>query len=76
MMPNITGMQLHQELVERGSILADRMVFITGSAYLSSAQSYLESVDLPCLDKPFDWAEVRALIKQSPVDRSSIDAVE
>ncbi len=63
MMPNMTGMQLYERLLDTRPALAERVVFVTGSAYTDSATAFLKNVDRPCLDKPFDWDEVRALVE-------------
>ena len=63
MMPEMTGMDLHAELCLRAPEEAERMVFITGGAFTPRAQTFLEKVENPRLDKPIDLGRLRALIR-------------
>jgi PAS domain S-box-containing protein len=62
MMPVLTGMDLHARLMIEAPDLAARMVFVTGGAFTSRARAFLERVDNPRLEKPFDLHELRALV--------------
>ncbi|MBX3251017.1 MAG: response regulator [Myxococcales bacterium] len=62
MMPGRTGMDVHAELEARNPKLARRMIFMTGGAYTSGAQRFLERVAPPCLQKPFFIDDVRAVV--------------
>ncbi len=64
MMPQMTGMELHQELCTSLPDQAARMVFLTGGAFTSGARGFLEKVDNPRIDKPFDVPALRSLIKE------------
>jgi PAS domain S-box-containing protein len=62
MMPDITGMDLHESIsVQRPEILP-HMVFMTAGAFTPRAASFLERVVSRRIDKPFDPAKVRALL--------------
>jgi CheY-like chemotaxis protein len=61
MMPEQTGEGLHTELTRRLPDQAERMVFLTGGAFTPRAREFLERVQNPCMEKPFDGADVRAL---------------
>ncbi len=50
MMPNVTGMDLHEWLVKHHPDLADRMIFVTGGAFTPRARTFLERVDNPRLN--------------------------
>lgn len=62
MMPGVTGMQIHADLLGRDAEQADRMVFLSGGAYTPSATEFLARVPNERLDKPFDIDELRALV--------------
>jgi PAS domain S-box-containing protein len=64
MMQHGSGMELHAELVRRGSDLARRMAFMTGGAYTPEARRLLASVSNPCIDKPFGPAELTSVVDQ------------
>jgi signal transduction histidine kinase len=54
MMPEMTGMDVHDELVRRAPNLAGRMVFLTGGAFSEGARLFLEAVPNPRIDKPVE----------------------
>lgn len=53
MMPRMTGMDLHAELVRSAPELAARMVFLTGGAFTPRSQAFLETEGLKWIEKPF-----------------------
>lgn len=53
MMPEVTGMDLHEAIARTDPALASRMVFMTGGAYTDRAQAFLEGMPERRLDKPF-----------------------
>jgi CheY-like chemotaxis protein/anti-sigma regulatory factor (Ser/Thr protein kinase) len=69
MMPELSGMDLHQHLRASNPGLADRLVFMTGGAFTPAAQAFLARVPNERFDKPFDAATLRALVRAG-VDRS------
>lgn len=62
MMPEITGMDLHDELLRLTPDQAARMVFTTGGAFSSPARLFLERVGNPRLEKPFDITRLETII--------------
>jgi signal transduction histidine kinase/DNA-binding NarL/FixJ family response regulator len=62
MMPTMTGMDLHEALLRAVPEQAARMIFLTGGAFTERARAFLSSVANARLDKPFDPAELRALV--------------
>jgi CheY-like chemotaxis protein len=62
MMPQMTGMELHAELVRLSPELAGRMVFVTGGAFTPGARAFLDSVPNQRLEKPFDAQQLRAVL--------------
>jgi CheY-like chemotaxis protein len=53
MMPEISGMDVHAQLVRRDPAHAGRMVFVTGGAFTASAQAFLDGIGNRKLAKPF-----------------------
>ncbi len=62
MMPDMTGMELFAELEQRAPLLATRVIFLTGGAFTASARAFLESVENPHMEKPFNMSSLRALV--------------
>ena len=64
MMPAITGIDLHQHVVEKNPTLAAKFVFMTGGTYTARARDYLEKVSNPRLTKPFEIGDLVAAIEE------------
>jgi CheY-like chemotaxis protein len=64
MMPEMTGMELHAQLLAAEPARAARMVFVTGGAYTPAAQSFLERVENPRLEKPFEPEKLRERVRE------------
>jgi ligand-binding sensor domain-containing protein/signal transduction histidine kinase/CheY-like chemotaxis protein len=64
MMPEMTGMELHAQLSAVEPARAERMVFVTGGAYTPAAQSFLERVANPRLEKPFEPEKLRERVRE------------
>jgi PAS domain S-box-containing protein len=62
MMPQMTGMEFFAEVAPFG--LSDRIIFLTGGAFTPAARQFLDSVPNRYLEKPFDAAQLRALIDE------------
>jgi FixJ family two-component response regulator len=62
MMPQMTGMELHAELVRLAPELAGRMVFVTGGAFTPGARAFLDNIPNQRLEKPFDAQQLRAVL--------------
>ncbi len=60
MMPGTTGMDLYTIVRAKSPPLAERIVFVTGGAFVPRVAEFLSSVNNPKLDKPVD---LRALTK-------------
>ena len=52
-LPDLTGMDIYEELVRRQTGQDARMVFVTGGACTERARAFLTAVSNPCLLKPF-----------------------
>lgn len=64
MMPELSGIELHELLERDDPELAKRTVFLTGGAFTGRAQTFLEAVGQPHLEKPVDLKTVRELLME------------
>jgi CheY-like chemotaxis protein len=62
MMPEMSGIDLHEALTRQAPDDARRMVFLTGGAFTERARLFLERVSNPRLEKPFDPRELRSVV--------------
>jgi len=62
MMPELSGIELHGLLEQDDPELAKRTIFLTGGAFSGRAQSFLDAVGQPHLEKPVDVKTVRELL--------------
>jgi len=62
MMPELSGIELHAVLERDDPELAKRTVFLTGGAFSGRAQTFLETIGQPHLEKPVDLKAVRELL--------------
>jgi CheY-like chemotaxis protein len=63
MMPGMTGMDLHEELLRVAPDQAERMVFVTGGAVTTRARDFVATVPNEVLDKPFDVKRLREIVR-------------
>jgi PAS domain S-box-containing protein len=79
MMPELSGIELHELLEQDDPELAKRTVFLTGGAFSGRAQTFLAGVGQPHLEKPVDLKTVRDLLlelSQTPSkQRSSVKSL-
>jgi PAS domain S-box-containing protein len=64
MMPVMTGMDLHEQVHACAPDQARRMIFLTGGAFTPKARGFLDGIDNPRLEKPFDVDHLRAVINR------------
>lgn len=64
MMPQVTGMELHDELLVLDAAQAERMIFLTGGAFTPAAQQFLSDGSIEYIEKPFDSATLRAVVQR------------
>jgi signal transduction histidine kinase len=64
MMPEVTGMQIHDELSRSVPEQADRMVFLTGGAFTPGAREFLDTIPNPRIDKPFEMTNLLAIVAE------------
>jgi PAS domain S-box-containing protein len=62
MMPDLTGMDLHDSVKAQRPEMLARMVFMSAGAFTPRAVAFLERVAVRRIDKPFDPAQVRSLL--------------
>jgi PAS domain S-box-containing protein len=64
MMPELTGMDLYDTLLEIAPRQAQAMLFVTGGAFTPSARAFLDRVPNATIDKPFDVATLTAGLRR------------
>ncbi|HET7824917.1 MAG TPA: ATP-binding protein [Anaeromyxobacter sp.] len=64
MMPEITGMDLAERLDREAPDAARRLVFMTGGAFTPRAREFLDDPARRHIEKPFDLAAMRALVRE------------
>jgi PAS domain S-box-containing protein len=64
MMPQMTGMQLHDAIAPLAADQAKAMVFLTGGAFTPEAQAFLARIVNPRFDKPFDVTALRNAVNE------------
>jgi two-component system cell cycle sensor histidine kinase/response regulator CckA len=62
MMPEVSGMDVYETMVEERPDIAQRFIFMTGGAFTERARAFLERVSNPKLEKPFDGKTLRMLV--------------
>ncbi|KFE68689.1 response regulator [Hyalangium minutum] len=63
MMPEMSGIDLYEELARVGPALSERMVFLTGGAFTPRAREFLGQIKNPCLEKPFNPRDLQELVR-------------
>jgi CheY-like chemotaxis protein len=69
MMPGMDASALYDELLRIAPVQAERMVFMTGGAFTARAREFLARVPNARMDKPFDVAALRALVRARVASR-------
>jgi PAS domain S-box-containing protein len=64
MMPEMTGMDLYDELEKKRPEVTQRMIFMTGGAFTHRAQTFLERVQNPRVEKPIDLELFRTQVSR------------
>jgi two-component system NtrC family sensor kinase len=63
--PSMNGKDLYQWLMEKHPELTERVIFTTGDVMAMDIHSFLEETGRPLLPKPFNPAEVRAIVRET-----------
>ena len=64
MMPQMTGEELHAELLRVAPDQAARMIFLTGGAFTPASQKFLADSAIEYIEKPFDSTNLRAVVQR------------
>lgn len=71
MMPEVSGIEVFKQVTEQRPELASRFVFMTGGAFTRQARAFLNDSELACLEKPFELAQIRDLVRERAEGASS-----
>jgi CheY-like chemotaxis protein len=63
MMPELSGMDLHDAITRLAPDQVEKMVFMTGGAFTPAARDFFEHVANPTIEKPFDKAALMSVIE-------------
>ena len=63
MMPGMSGIELFRILRAKSPGLEEKLVFMTGGAFTPEAEAFLEEIENPRVEKPFDFASVDELLR-------------
>jgi PAS domain S-box-containing protein len=69
MMPDVSGMDVHERIARERPELAKRFVFVTGGAFTERARRFVDEVGLPVIEKPFDLTKLPALLRERAAAR-------
>ena len=62
MMPKVSGMDVYQAFQNAAPGEEQQILFITGGAFTPATRAFLESLEKPCLQKPFSPHELRQMV--------------
>ena len=62
MMPEMSGIALHAAIAQVAPDQVGKMAFMTGGAFTAEARAFFDHVKSPTIEKPFDRADLVALI--------------
>ncbi|HET9954789.1 MAG TPA: ATP-binding protein, partial [Polyangiaceae bacterium] len=62
MMPQMTGAEFYEAVLRANLSIENRIIFMTGGAFTANAREFLDRVNLPFLEKPFDLSTLRELV--------------
>jgi CheY-like chemotaxis protein/anti-sigma regulatory factor (Ser/Thr protein kinase) len=74
MMPNMTGIELIEELQRLAPDQAERLIFLSGGAFTAQTRERLDQLGAPQLEKPVSASELRACLAQLVDGRTAEDA--
>jgi signal transduction histidine kinase/CheY-like chemotaxis protein len=72
MMPEVSGVELHAELLRIAPEQTDRIIFLTGGAFSYGSQKFLESVTNRWFEKPCNLHELRSAVRGNFSDKSGV----
>jgi signal transduction histidine kinase/CheY-like chemotaxis protein len=62
MMPEMTGAELHAELLAIAPDQVRQVIFLTGGAFTAASQRFLDRIDNVCFEKPCDVEALRTAV--------------
>jgi PAS domain S-box-containing protein len=65
MMPDITGMEVYEQICEARPEMAGRFIFITGGSFTQRSRQFLEAVPEQWIEKPFDAQQLYLFIEKA-----------
>ena len=63
-MPGMSGIELHDQILQERPEIIPRLVFITGDVVSSDVADFLRKANRPVLEKPFELSELDAMIER------------
>jgi CheY-like chemotaxis protein len=72
MMPNMTGIELIEELQRIAPDQAQRLIFLSGGAFTAQTRERLDALGAPQLEKPVTAKELRACLTQIVRDHGTL----
>ncbi len=63
LMPDVTGMDVYEQVAKEKPWLKRRFAFMTGGAFTGRARDFLDGIDNVTLEKPFEMDRVRSLFR-------------
>ncbi|MDF1563571.1 MAG: ATP-binding protein [Deltaproteobacteria bacterium] len=63
MIPDLSGPEIYQKVLQRDPELAARFVFVSGGAFTERARDQLARIDVPLVNKPFDIETIEDLLE-------------
>jgi CheY-like chemotaxis protein len=75
MMPNMTGIELVEELQRIAPDQAQRLILLSGGAFTAQTRERLDQLGAPQLEKPVTAKELRACVKQVATEARSPEGV-
>jgi CheY-like chemotaxis protein len=76
MMPEISGVELHAELLRIAPEQTDCMIFLTGGAFSRSSQQFLEGVTNRWFEKPCNLHELRLAVRSNISEKTGVLAYD
>jgi len=74
MMPNMTGIELIEELQRVAPDQAERLIFLSGGTFTGQTRDRLDAFGVPQLEKPVSAKELRACVQRIASDARAIRA--
>jgi PAS domain S-box-containing protein len=63
MMPEMSGVDLYRELCRRFPAYKERFVFLSGGAFSPVIKAFLQSIEAPRIEKPFEPRRIREIVQ-------------